>query len=125
MRYATSFVLLALVLTTGCGGGGPDAVINESVSVSEEIHAILKNVKDSDSAKAAVEKVEALGQRLKGLKTKLQTMVKENPKEFMKYLDDMVTKLGAVMPKIQEEITRIKNDPKLKAYLQEALDKLK
>lgn len=58
------FAGLVLVLLCGCKATPPQ-VVDESLANMEELQRILDEVKDEESAKAAVAKIEALGPRWK------------------------------------------------------------
>ncbi len=69
--------ILAAAILVGCGGGGDDAVMKDSIALMNEMSAILEKATDAESAKKALEEVKKMESRGNELKKKIDAMSKE------------------------------------------------
>ncbi len=77
MKRAGALLMVLTLALIGCGGGdadSPQAVVNESVSVIDELGNILATIQDEASAKAANAKLEKLVPRVEKLKANMKKL---------------------------------------------------
>jgi hypothetical protein len=82
----------------------------------KEATSILEGVKDEASASKAQDKLQALGDKFKALKTR-QDNLKLSTEEKVKLEAEYRTKMEPVMQKLMAESMRIAMDPKLSPAL--------
>jgi len=120
---AAPLAVVLLICLTGCGDSH-EAVMEESVSVMEDLHTILKDVKDKGSAEDVKSKIQALGDRMKDLKARADALG-DPPKEVEAELGEKyMTKLFSLMMKITGEAQRIESNPELSGILKDAMKDL-
>jgi hypothetical protein len=119
-RITLTLTALCLALATGCDRAPtPDSVMEDSVTVMEDLSKTLATVKDEASANAAKPKIKELSDKMKTLKEQADKMpkpAKEKEEELKKKYEDRMTK--AMMSMVSEGM-RISMDPKLKAAVGE------
>jgi hypothetical protein len=68
MRVSFGFSAAALglvFLATGCGGGGADGIMKDTISTMNEMAAILESIKDEKTADEATPKLDKQIEKLK------------------------------------------------------------
>jgi hypothetical protein len=108
--------VLMLLVVSGCGGDTPQRVADDTIDVMKEATSILEGVKDEASASKAQDKLQALGDKFKALKTR-QDNLKLSTEEKVKLEAEYRTKMEPVMQKLMAESMRIAMDPKLSPAL--------
>jgi hypothetical protein len=95
MRVTYGFYGAALALAflaAGCGGGGADAIMKESIAQLNEMATTLETIKDDKTADEAIAKLEKQGTKMQELKKKSEDLKlsKDDEKKLMdKYKDEM------------------------------------
>jgi cytochrome c556 len=123
------FLALALVFSLFLGVSGckrnHESVIKDSMTSMKELVDVLKNVKDEDSAKAAVSKIESIAKDMKALSEEAKKMG-EPSKEVNA---DLEKKYKADMEKItndlSKEMMRIMMNDKLAGPISKAMSEIK
>src|SRR5687768_8537380 len=114
MKSIISFAtILMLLVCTGCGGDSADKVANDTVSVMEQVVAVMEGVKDEASAKAANDKLKALGEKVKDIQAR-QEKLNLTPQQKAEIKKEHEVKMDAIMTKLIQEGMRISSDPKLR-----------
>jgi len=119
--------ILALVLSlaplSGCGPSDPhEKVMVDMLDCMEEVTEVLAGVTDKASAEAAKPKLEAFGERMKGIQKDMEE-VGEPDKEKEEALKEKYEKrMKEVMGKFMKEGMRIGMNPELGAVLKEAME---
>lgn len=116
-------IVFSLCLVTGCDKAPThESIAEDSVSLMEEMAAILPTVKDEASANAAKPKLKALAEKAKALKAeeeKLSKLTNEQQAALLKKHEARMTKVFETMIK---EGFRISADPKLSSVMDEIKD---
>lgn len=118
-------MVAALVLFVGGCEETHDSITNKAVGKMEEFAKILEGVKDEASAKAAVSKLEALGEEMKKLKEQADKMGKPDADAEKKLKEKYEERMKTAMGKVMKESMRIGTDPKLGQHIQDAMKNLK
>lgn len=111
-RILSIATILMLIVCSGCGGDTPDKVANDTVTVMEDVVAVMEGVKDEASAKAAAGKFRALGDKIKEIQARQDKLgLTASQKAELKKKHE--AKMDAVMTKLLNEGMRISSNPKL------------
>lgn len=119
-RFRTTVGLALLLLTSACGGGGAESLMDVGKSTMEELTTTLESIQDEESAIAAVPKLEALGARMKSLKEQTEALSEEEQKELKGMEDDAETR--ELLGKMMKEMMRVQMDDQLAPHLKEAFE---
>ena len=126
MRNTLASTLLAVsIMLIGCGGDSYESMASDSVSYYEEMASILEGVSDVESAKAAVPKLEAVGQKMADLKKRADALGKPTP-EQNKALEEKFTKeMSTAMDKMMAASMKLADKPEVQKILEEPMKKLR
>lgn len=117
-QLAVTFAVLSIAFFNGCDRAPThDSVMEDSVTVMEDLAKVMATVKDEASAAAAKPKLKELSDKMKTLKAESDKMAKpskEKEDELKKKYEDRMTK---AMTSLFGESMRIGMDPKLKSVL--------
>jgi hypothetical protein len=115
-RIATVLTLPLLVFLAGCGDSH-EALMKDQIAVIRDLNAVLANVKDAETARAAKPEIEALGNRMKKLEDRAKALGEPSADQKKaleeKYQDEMMKEAMAMMgnmmkvgmnPEIQKEL---------------------
>jgi len=126
MRKIFASTLLAMaIMLGGCGGDTHESLAQEGVSAFNEFASILEGVSDVESAKAAVPKLEAVGQKMADLKKRADALGKPTP-EQNKALEEKFTKeMSTAMDKMMAASMKLADKPEVQKILEEPMKKLR
>ncbi|MBP7865954.1 MAG: hypothetical protein KA419_08375 [Acidobacteria bacterium] len=103
-------VLLAAVAVflplSGCSKGSHEAFMNDMIAAMKEMGTVLEGIKDKDSAKAAVPKLQEIVKRLNDLKEKGKALP-EPDEATKKKLEEKLKELMEVSMKVAGEMMRV------------------
>ncbi len=117
MFRAFTFLSCAAALLSGCGGSPS---VDDLPSVTEELVATLKTIKDADGAKAAAPKLEELAEKIHALQKQSvagNATAPSNPEQFAQKQQTALAVYG-------EELVRISSIPGAAQQLQGMIKKL-
>lgn len=108
-------LVLTITLVTACGGGSP---ASDAANLMDDITAVLKNVKDADSAEAAKAKLEPLMVKMNDLAKDAAEKAGDAPEEID---PEEAKKVAEATAAYTKEISRVMGNPDLGGILTETL----
>ena len=87
------FVAVFLFSATGCGGGGAEGLIKDSISDMNALADAIEKKESKDKIKAIAERLKATGEKMKNMKLSKD----EDERLKKKYEEDMKKALGRLM----------------------------
>jgi hypothetical protein len=113
--FSHLLLVLTVTLVTACGGGSQ---ASEMAGLMDDITAVLKDVKDADSAKAAKAELEPLMVKFNDFAKNAPEGAGDDPKEID---PEEMKKMEAASTAYGMEIARILSNPALSEVLTETL----
>jgi hypothetical protein len=114
-------IALMIVPLTGCGGSTLDSLNRKAMKLMKELLGVLQGVTDEASARAAVEKIKVVGDKMNAQSAELRALnPKPTPKEQMAVSDRYGAEFIELDHAIANEMRRIRKNPALKVHVDEA-----
>ena len=122
MRRSITLCVGILLLVSGCGDSH-ESVINDSVKLMKEMTAILKTVKDEESAKAAKPKLKALSEKMEAIEKRSKALGEPTAEQQKKLEEKFKKENEKVVQEFFAEMMRVGVTPGLAQHLEDAMPK--
>jgi hypothetical protein len=110
--------VLMLLVCSGCGDSH-EAVMNDQMSLTKDMLAIMQGIKDEASASAAKPKMQALAEKAKAIEERQKNLGKPSDAEVKQLQAKYGTEMEALMSKVMGEVIRISSIPGAAQQLQD------
>ena len=108
MRYTAYLLLILFALAlVGCGADSYEKVADDCVVVLEDMSAIMKDIKDVESAKAAVPKLDKLGERMQAIAERAEKLGDPSEEEKKVLTEKFEERMEAVTGEMFGNMLRI------------------
>lgn len=123
-RSLTTVLALSLLLLTGCGDS-PDKVVTDMISTMKDMNTTLAEVKDVDTAKSAVPKLEKIAQDMKSIQERMDGMEKPDEATIKELEAKYKTQMDEVGKELVANMFRIMSlGPEVEAELDKAFENM-
>ncbi|MFP4353831.1 MAG: hypothetical protein ACLFUJ_01815 [Phycisphaerae bacterium] len=124
-KFAILALAAGLVLTVGGCSKDHEDVVEEQIELMNKTADVLATIKDKESAQAAKDDLEELGEKMKELKAEMDEMDEPSEEEEKALKEKYGKEREKALGRMMQEAMRIGMNPELNKEVEEAMKGLK
>ncbi|MFW5839501.1 MAG: hypothetical protein ACOCZE_02875 [Planctomycetota bacterium] len=124
-KFAILALAAGLVLTVGGCSKDHEDVVEEQIELMNKTADVLATIKDKESAQAAKDDLEELGEKMKELKAEMDEMDEPSEEEEKALKEKYGKEMEKAGGRLIEQVMRIAMNPELQKALGDSMDALK